>query len=55
MRALLDAAKMRGVTHVVFGDLFLEDIRVYREAGVGDEPTSPLTRTPVPVAPVTPE
>jgi uncharacterized protein (TIGR00290 family) len=36
MRALLDAAKMRGVTHVVFGDLFLEDIRVYREARMAE-------------------
>lgn len=26
------AAKARGITHVVFGDLFLEDIRAYREA-----------------------
>ena len=29
--AALDAARERGVSHVVFGDLFLEDIRAYRE------------------------
>jgi uncharacterized protein (TIGR00290 family) len=28
----LSAARADGVTHVVFGDLFLEDIRAYREA-----------------------
>jgi uncharacterized protein (TIGR00290 family) len=28
----LKMARARGVTHVVFGDLFLEDIRAYREA-----------------------
>jgi len=27
----LEAARARGVTHVVFGDLFLADIRAYRE------------------------
>jgi uncharacterized protein (TIGR00290 family) len=30
MRAAVDAALARGVTHVAFGDLFLEDIRDYR-------------------------
>ena len=42
MRALLDAAKMRGVTHVVFGDLFLEDIRVYREARMAEAGMTPV-------------
>ena len=32
MARALGEAKARGVTHVVFGDLFLEDIRAYREA-----------------------
>jgi uncharacterized protein (TIGR00290 family) len=43
----LGAAKVAGVTHVVFGDLFLEDIRAYREkqlAAVGMTPFFPLWR-----------
>jgi uncharacterized protein (TIGR00290 family) len=32
MAAAMGDAKARGVTHVIFGDLFLEDIRAYREA-----------------------
>jgi uncharacterized protein (TIGR00290 family) len=32
MRAALAQAKSDGVTHVIFGDLFLADIRAYREA-----------------------
>ena len=39
----------RGVTHVVFGDLFLEDIRAYREAKlqtVGLTPVFPLWQRP---------
>ena len=32
MAATMQEAKARGVTHVIFGDLFLEDIRAYREA-----------------------
>jgi diphthamide synthase (EF-2-diphthine--ammonia ligase) len=32
MAAAMEEAKAPGVTHVVFGDLFLEDIRAYREA-----------------------
>ena len=32
MSAVLAQAKSEGVTHVVFGDLFLADIRAYREA-----------------------
>lgn len=31
MREVLEVWKARGVTHVIFGDLFLEDIRRYRE------------------------
>ncbi len=31
MAAAMDRARAEGVTHVVFGDLFLEDIRQYRE------------------------
>jgi uncharacterized protein (TIGR00290 family) len=43
-RALL-AARDRGVSHVVFGDLFLEDVRAYREdrlAAVKMTPVFPL-------------
>lgn len=29
-------ARQRGVTHIVFGDLFLEDIRAYREARLAE-------------------
>src|SRR5436305_12620119 len=29
--SLLERARRRGITHVAFGDLFLEDIRSYRE------------------------
>lgn len=39
--------KARGVTHVIFGDLFLEDIRKYREeklAQIGLTPIFPLWR-----------
>jgi len=45
MTAALDDAKRQGVTHVIFGDLFLEDIRAYRErqlAGTGITPVFPL-------------
>ena len=31
MRAAMDQAKAEGVTHVIFGDLFLADVREYRE------------------------
>ena len=39
------AARRDGVTHIVFGDLFLEDVRAYRErmlAGTGLTPVFPL-------------
>jgi uncharacterized protein (TIGR00290 family) len=42
MRNILSLWKERGVTHVIFGDLFLEDIRRYREANL-----SLLDLTPV--------
>lgn len=32
MEAAMARAKAEGVTHVIFGDLFLEDLRAYREA-----------------------
>jgi uncharacterized protein (TIGR00290 family) len=40
-------ARAKGVRHVVFGDLFLEDVRAYREkqlAGCGMTPVFPLWR-----------
>ncbi len=45
MASALAAARTDGVSHVVFGDLFLEDIRAYREAklaGMGIAPLFPL-------------
>jgi len=49
MRAALAEAKAEGVTHVIFGDLFLRDIRAYREqklAGSGIEAVFPLWLRP---------
>jgi uncharacterized protein (TIGR00290 family) len=49
MAAALDEAKRNGVTHVIFGDLFLEDVRAYREeklAGTGITPLFPLWQRP---------
>ena len=49
MAAAVAAAKARGVTHIIFGDLFLEDIRAYREqqlAGSGITPVFPLWLKP---------
>jgi uncharacterized protein (TIGR00290 family) len=49
MAAAVEDAKARGVTHVVFGDLFLQDIRAYRErqlAGTGIAPVFPLWQKP---------
>jgi uncharacterized protein (TIGR00290 family) len=51
MAAALAAAKDAGVTQVIFGDLFLEDVRAYREqklAGTGITPRFPLWRRPTP-------
>jgi uncharacterized protein (TIGR00290 family) len=45
MGASVEQAQRRGVEVVIFGDLFLEDIRAYRErqlAGTGLEPVFPL-------------
>jgi uncharacterized protein (TIGR00290 family) len=45
MREALSRVRALGATHVAFGDLFLEDIRKYREeklAGTGFEPLFPV-------------
>ena len=45
------AARAEGIERVVFGDLFLEDVRAYRErmlAGSGIEPVFPLWGRPTP-------
>ena len=45
MAAAMKAARASGVTHVIFGDLFLKDVRKYRErqlAGTGIAPVFPL-------------
>lgn len=52
MAAAMTQAKSCGVTHVVFGDLFLEDIRAYREARlapIGITPLFPLWHRPTDV------
>jgi uncharacterized protein (TIGR00290 family) len=49
MLALVKRALSVGVSHTAFGDLFLEDIRAYRErllAGTGISPVFPLWCTP---------
>ena len=49
MGAAVAEARQAGVTHMAFGDLFLEDIRAYREeklAGSGIEPLFPLWGLP---------
>jgi uncharacterized protein (TIGR00290 family) len=49
MATTLAAAKASGVTHVIFGDLFLADVRAYREqklAGTGITPVFPLWERP---------
>ena len=49
MEAALSQAKAEGVSHVIFGDLFLEDVRAYREAnmaGTGVAPVFPLWGRP---------
>jgi uncharacterized protein (TIGR00290 family) len=49
MAAAMQAAEARGVTHIIFGDLFLEDVRAYREcqlAGTGMTPVFPLWQRP---------
>ncbi len=49
MAAEVAAAKNRGVTHIIFGDLFMQDIRAYREeklAGTGVTPVFPVWLKP---------
>jgi uncharacterized protein (TIGR00290 family) len=49
MREAVERARREGVTYLAFGDLFLEDIRAYRERqlrGTGIEPLFPLWGTP---------
>ncbi len=51
MRVCLAAAVTAGFTHMAFGDLFLEDVRRYREdllAGSGLTPLFPLWQMPTP-------
>ena len=51
MAAACRAAVAEGFTHVAFGDLFLEDVRRYREerlAGSGLSPLFPLWERPTP-------
>ena len=43
------SAVQQGITHIIFGDLFLADIRAYREqklAGTGITPVFPLWQRP---------
>ncbi len=42
MAAAMGQAKAQGITHVIFGDLFLEDVRAYRETRL-----KPIDITPV--------
>jgi uncharacterized protein (TIGR00290 family) len=52
MAAAMQDAKARGVTHIIFGDLYLEDVRAYREknlAGTGIAPVFPLWQKPTDV------
>jgi uncharacterized protein (TIGR00290 family) len=52
MADTMQAAKARGITHVIFGDLFLEDIRAYREKNlhaIGMTPVFPLWYRPTDV------
>ena len=49
MADAVEAITAQGVTHMIFGDLFLEDIRAYREtqlAGTGLTPVFPLWQRP---------
>lgn len=49
MGEAVKAAREQGVTKIIFGDLFLEDIRAYREEklrGTGIEPVFPLWKIP---------
>ncbi len=49
MLLVIGRAREEGITHVAFGDLFLEDIRAYRVrqlSGTGIEPLFPLWTSP---------
>jgi uncharacterized protein (TIGR00290 family) len=49
MQAVMGRARDDGITHVAFGDLFLEDVRQYRVrqlSGTGIEPLFPLWCSP---------
>ena len=49
MGAAVEAARADGVERILFGDLFLEDVRAYRErnlAGTGITPAFPLWGRP---------
>jgi uncharacterized protein (TIGR00290 family) len=49
MSEALASAVQEGITHIIFGDLFLADIRAYREqklAGTGITPVFPLWERP---------
>ncbi len=51
MSVAIADAKASGVTHMIFGDLFLEDVRAYRErqlTGTGITPVFPLWGRPTP-------
>ena len=42
MSAVMERARTEGVTHMIFGDLFLEDIRRYRENNLKDTGIAPV-------------
>lgn len=49
MRVVVARARDEGITHIAFGDLFLEDVRDYRIrmlSGTGIEPLFPIWRSP---------
>ena len=49
MAKAMEGAKARGITHIIFGDLYLEDIRAYREEklkGTGITPVFPIWLQP---------
>jgi uncharacterized protein (TIGR00290 family) len=49
MAEAVSAARASGITHLIFGDLFLEDVRAYRErqlSGTGIVPVFPLWSRP---------
>jgi diphthamide synthase (EF-2-diphthine--ammonia ligase) len=49
MRAVIERARSEGVQAFAFGDLYLQDIRTYREqqlVGTGIKPLFPLWGTP---------